>query len=102
MITEEIIPHMQSAVSLLEIQISEIRLCKDKVKTNLCSYETFNSSLTRMKLAAHQLQVAIASKNTLESFRQVQIFYGLLKMIRPTLFAVMGIEDEEKPSEYFN
>jgi hypothetical protein len=48
-----------------------------------------------MKLAAHNLQLALASKNTAESYRQVQIFYGLLRMIRPTLFGMLGMEEDE-------
>jgi len=96
MVTEEILPHMYSAVNLLEIQIQEISTSKKQIKVELCSIETFVSILQKMKLAAHSLQISIASKNTLESYRQVQIFYGLLRMIRPTLFGMLGMEEQEE------
>lgn len=95
MVTEEILPHMYSAVNLLEIQIEEISTSKDKIKSELCSVETFEAGLRNMKLAAHNLQLALASKNSLESYRQVQIFYGLLRIIRPTLFGMLGMEEDE-------
>ena len=94
MVTEEILPHMYSAVNLLEVQIEEISTSQEKIKVELCSLDTFESALQKMKLAAHNLQISLASKNTLESYRQVQIFYGLLKMIRPTLFGMLGMEED--------
>lgn len=94
MVTQEILPHMYSAVNLLEVQIGEISSSRDKIKTEKCSLETFNNMLKSMKLAAHNLQVALASNNSLESYRQVQIFYGLLRMIRPTLFSMLGMEED--------
>lgn len=95
MVTEEILPHMYSAVNLLEVQISEISSSREKLKSETCSIETFERMLQNMKLAAHNLQLALASKNTAESYRQVQIFYGLLRMIRPTLFGMLGMEEDE-------
>ena len=94
MVTEEILPHMYSAVNLLEVQIEEISTSQAKVKVDLCPIDAFESGLQKMKLAAHNLQIALASKNTLESYRQVQIFYGLLRMIRPTLFGMLGMEED--------
>ncbi len=94
MVTEEILPHMYSAVQLLEIQIEEISTSKDKIKVELCSVDTFESALKNMKLSAHNLQIALASNNTLESYRQIQIFYGLLRMVRPTLFGMLGMEED--------
>ncbi len=99
MVTAEILPHMYSAVNLLETQIEEISTTKEKIKVNLCSIESFEGTLRSMKLAAHNLQVAIASKNTLESYRQVQIFYGLLRMMRPTLFSMLGMEEQKTDKE---
>lgn len=85
---QHLLPHVFSALSLLEVQYNT---CKESSSKNdllpgeKIELKNCEKIIAEMKKTANLFQLSNAKNFTLESHRLIQIFYGLLWIVRPSV-----------------
>ncbi|HMO18697.1 MAG TPA: hypothetical protein PKA63_10490 [Oligoflexia bacterium] len=93
---DHILPHIFSTLSLIEIQIDEVQntdLSKNLLKGEINELSDLLSAKNRLKQTANYLQLSNAKGDTIEAHRLVQIFYGLVWIIRPSLMKFLELKE---------
>lgn len=93
---DNLLPHIFSTLSLIECQADELQetiFTEKLLPAELIELRDLENGIKRLRQTANFIQLANAKNDILESHRLMQIFYGVLWIVRPSLQKMLDAKE---------